>query len=190
MYVSEEACLLNICDRSVDKEAHCVHTSALAQFRHGLQQTAALSLELCLNTTAKGTEGHTLKVKAKIAENVNSLKEKTVCGSYRMNAQVQNSSQYMESFEDNCVSCIRAEAYMAETWDVCVSECTRADMCRRKRERMGKVKVETELWKQRVWSLPTHTFPFPWSTGLLPPLWAQVVTSWTLWFCLLVDFHL
>ncbi len=37
MYVSEEACLLNICDRSVDKEAHCVHTSALAQFRHGLQ---------------------------------------------------------------------------------------------------------------------------------------------------------
>ncbi len=66
MYVSEEACLLNICDRSVDKEAHCVHTSALAQFRHGLQQTAALSLELCLNTTAKGTEGHTLKVKAKL----------------------------------------------------------------------------------------------------------------------------
>ncbi len=33
-------------------------------------QTAALSLELCLNTTAKGTQGHTLKVKPKIAEKI------------------------------------------------------------------------------------------------------------------------
>lgn len=89
-----------------------------------------------------------------------------------------------QSCSRNCIG-LRAELYMPR-----LQMCACLDVCRRKSERMGKVKVETELWKQRVWSLPTRTFPFPWSTGLLPPLQAQGVTSWTLWCCLLVRFHL